>query len=342
MICDNKASEGSKICVMPDVHPGKIGPIGLTMTVKDKIMPGLVGIDMGCGVSCVKVQPKKIEFQKLDRIIRENIPSGSAIRKEPHFYSEDFDFNDLLCAKHVSKEKAVLSLGTLGGGNHFIELDADEEGYIYVVVHSGSRRLGKEVAEIYMREGQKQLKAKGIDVPYELTYLEGQLMEDYLHDLHEIRGFAMLNREIITTEILRGLKLKSVEFWDSPHNYVDENRILRKGASSAYEGNTVIIPINQRDGIILGKGKNNAEWNYSAPHGAGRVMNKASVHDNFTMADYKESLKGVYSSTISRETLEEAPFAYRGIEEIAEAIKDTVNIEKIIKPVYNFKAGKRE
>lgn len=338
-VCDSETAAGSRICVMPDVHPGKVGPIGLTMTVGSKIMPGLVGIDIGCGISYIRIKDTKVEYRKLDTVIRERIPAGARIRKEPHRFSEEFDYGGLACRKHINEKKAALSLGTLGGGNHFLELDRDGQGNIYAVVHSGSRHIGKEVTEFYLAEGQKRLKDKGLSVPYELTYLEGGLMEDYLHDLAQVRLFASLNREIMLTELEKYMKWKRTGSGESVHNYVDEERILRKGAASAKAGESVIIPINMRDGIILGTGKGNENWNQSAPHGAGRVMKREDVKNTHTVSEYKAAMKGIYSPTIGRETLDEAPFAYRGIEEILAAIGETVTADQIIKPVYNYKAG---
>lgn len=338
MICDSETAEGSKIRIMPDVHPGKVGPIGLTMTITDKVIPTLVGTDIGCGISYVRIDKKNVEFQKLDRVIRECIPAGGRIRKEPHRYSDDFCFDDLICRGSLNREKGRLSLGTLGSGNHFIELDKDDEGNLYLVVHSGSRHVGVEVTEHYLREGQKSLKQSGIAVPYEMTWLDGELMQNYLHDVKSVQGYAMLNREIILREICKKMKWKTDCFGESIHNYVDENNILRKGACSAYKDDDVIIPINMRDGIILGTGKGNDDWNCSAPHGAGRVMNRKAILEKFTVSEYRKSTEGVFSSTVCRETLDEAPFAYRGIEEIREKVKDTIEVKKILKPVYNYKA----
>ena len=341
MICDNEAAEGSRICIMPDVHPGKVGPIGLTMTIKERIIPNLVGTDIGCGISCTFIGKKNVEFQKLDKVIRECIPAGGNIRKEPHRYSNDFDFADLLCGKYVNRSRGLHSLGTLGSGNHFIELDRDDEGNLYLTVHSGSRHLGKEVTEYYLREGQKQLKQRGFHVPYEMTWLEGELMQNYLHDATVVQGYAMLNREIIIREICKKMKWKPDYSGECIHNYVDENMVLRKGTCSAYKGDAVIIPVNMRDGVILGIGKGNEEWNFSAPHGAGRIMNRKDVLDQFTVSEYKKSTGGIYSSTVCRETLDEAPFAYRTLDEILEIIGDTVEVKKIIKPVFNYKAVER-
>ena len=214
-ICDNEAAKDSKICIMPDVHPGKVGPIGLAMTLGNKVLPCLLGADIGCGISYIKIKETKVEYQKVDTVIRENIPVGSKRRNEPHRFSRDFDFNDLICRKHIDEKRAILGLGTLGRGNHFIELDKDDEGNIYAFVHSGSRYLGAAVTEYYLREGQKQLKKEGILVPYELTYLEGKLMDDYLHDVREVMGFAMLNREIILYELEKKMKLRAESFGES-------------------------------------------------------------------------------------------------------------------------------
>ena len=338
-ICDNEAAAGSRICVMPDVHPGKVGPIGLTMTVGNRVIPHLIGVDMGCGIRYIRIKEKKIEYQKLDTVIRSCIPVGNQIRKETHRRSPEFDFSSLLCRRHIQEEKAFCSLGTLGGGNHFLELDRDAEGNLYVFVHSGSRHLGVEVTEFYVREGQRRLKEQGIQVPYELTYLEGSLMEDYLHDLAKVQKFAGLNREIILYELAKQMKWKPEGFGESVHNYVDENCILRKGAASAQKGEEVLIPINMKDGILLGTGKGNPEWNFSAPHGAGRIKNREAVKNQHTLAEYKKVMKGIYSPTISKDTLDEAPFAYRGMQEIQEAISETVEITDILKPIYNYKAG---
>lgn len=315
MICDNPVSKGSKVRVMPDIHTGKAGPAGLSMTIGDAIMPMLAGADIGCGISYIRTGNEKIEYMKLDRVIRECIPSGGKIRAALHRYSRDFSFDGMACRKYVNEERALLSLGTLGSGNHFIEADKDDEGNQYIFVHSGSRHLGVEVTEYYLKEGQKQLKKRGTDIPYELTYLEGSLMEDYLNDLNEVMGFAMLNREIILTEIAERMKLEVVGFGESVHNCVDENRILRNGAARAYMGDEVIIPVNMRDGIILGRGRGNPEWNCSAPHGIGRIMNRSEGGSNHTVSELKKE------------------------GEILDVIKDTVKVEKILKPAYNCRAA---
>lgn len=348
MLCDNPVTEGSRIRIMPDVHPGKVGTIGLTMTIGTRIMPNLIGIDIGCGMTLAEIKDKKVEYQKLDKVIRENIPSGYAIRKKIHRYAEEFGFERLYCYKHIRLEKALRSLGTLGGGNHFIELDKDEYGHIYIVIHSGSRHLGKEVTEYYLNEGQKLLKEKGISVPYELTCLETELMEHYLHDLQVVQEYASLNREIILDELVKEMKWKVTDSYSCIHNYADESEetfntfgapLLRKGAISAKQNENVIIPINMRDGVILGIGLGNEDWNCSAPHGSGRIMKREDIKSHFTVSAFKSEMKGIYSSCINKDTLDEAPFAYRALEDIAEVIKDTVTITKVIKPIYNYKAG---
>lgn len=344
MICDNEIAEGGTIRVMPDVHPGKVGTIGLTMTVGNKIMPNLLGIDIGCGMTCVELKEKRMEFQKLDKVIAEKVPSGFSIRKNTHHLAEEFDFTKLHCYKHINEEKAKLSLGSLGGGNHFIEVDKSEDGHLYLIIHSGSRHLGKEITDYYISEGVKVLKNRGLDIPQPLTWLEGALMEQYIHDVEVVQEFAALNREIIATEIIKGMKLKVKDSFSSVHNYLDVSdgaRMLRKGAISAQKDEKVIIPINMKDGVILGLGKGNAEWNMSAPHGSGRKMRRDEVKNQYTVSSFKNDMKGIYCSCIGADTLDEAPFAYRSMEQMLESIKETVEIRDVLKPVYNFKAGSK-
>lgn len=341
-LCNNPVFDSCKIRIMPDVHPGKVGTIGFTSTLGKYIMPNVIGVDIGCGITLAKVKGKIKEFQKLDTVIRNNVPSGFGIRKNIHHKAFNFDLSDLFCYKHIQEERSLLSLGSLGGGNHFIEVDIDDDKNYYLVIHSGSRHLGCEVTEYYLREGQMVLKDNGIDIPFELTYLSGNLMKQYLHDLSIVQNFANLNRTIIISEICKGMKWKILDNYSCIHNYVDFSTdipIMRKGAISAKLGESVIIPINMRDGIILGTGLGNDEWNLSAPHGAGRIMNRESVKSNFTLSSFKREMKGIYSTCISRETLDEAPFAYREINDILDSINEKVKIDKIIKPVYNFKAG---
>ncbi len=342
MICDTEVLKGSRIRVMPDVHPGKTGPIGLTMTVGDAVMPGLIGVDIGCGVTAVKIGKFREDFKKLDTVIRENVPAGFGVRKKAHPLAESFSFEALRCEKHIRKDKALLSLGSLGGGNHFIEIDRSEDRETYLIVHSGSRHLGKEVADHYMDIGAKTLKDEGSDVPYEMTYLTGELREDYLHDLRVVQEYAALNRRIIIREICKGMKWKAEEEISCVHNYFDFGRdtpILRKGAISAKKDETVIIPINMRDGVMIGKGLGNEDWNHSAPHGSGRIASRETVSGTHTVSEFKSVMKGIYSSCIGSGTLDEAPFAYRGIDYLKEAVRETVSIEKILRPVYSFKGG---
>ena len=343
MICDTEAASGSNIRVMPDVHPGKVGPIGLTMTVKEAVLPALIGIDIGCGMSMVKIGKIRKDFQKLDTVIRDNVPVGFKIRNTVHKDAADFDLSRLNCYKHIREDKAMLSIGTLGGGNHFIELDADENGEGYLIIHSGSRHLGKEVAEYYMDKGHRYLMEHGKEnVPFELTYLTDELLSDYLHDLQVVQEYAELNRHIMLREICKGMKWKVTDEKSCIHNYIEETSgaaILRKGAISAKENQEVIIPINMRDGVILGTGKGNDEWNSSAPHGAGRISSREKVTTSHTVSEFKASMKGIYTSCISKDTLDEAPFAYRDIDYIKEAVKETVEITKLLKPVYNYKGG---
>ncbi len=344
-ICDHPVSKESKIRVMPDVHPGKVGPIGLTMTVQENVLPSIVGVDIGCGISLTKIRNKRIEYQKLDKIIREQVPSGMQIRKKIHRFNYEFPYEKLKCFRHINIEKAMLSLGTLGAGNHFIEIDQDKEQNSYVAIHSGSRYLGKAVAEYYLKEGQKYLKEQKMDVPYELTYLTGELAKDYLHDQELVTNYAKLNRAAMMDELVKGMKWKIEDEVSCTHNYVEiseDYAMLRKGAISAKSEEAVVIPINMREGIILGVGKGNKEWNFSAPHGSGRLMKRTEVSDRYTVADFKKEMKGIYCTCIGKETLDEAPFVYRNLEEIRKGITETVEVKQIIKPVYNFKAGSKE
>ena len=347
MLCGHTAAKGSKIRVMPDVHPGKVGTIGLTMTVGGTILPNLVGIDIGCGITLAKIKQKKAEFQKLDTVIRENIPAGFGIRKKIHRFYENFDTTRLYCHRHLNQDRTARSLGTLGGGNHFIELDRDSSGSLYAAVHSGSRHLGKEVTEYYLQQGQKALKEQGIQVPYELTVLDGALKEAYLHDQQIVQEYAALNRAAILDELVKGMKWKVQEAVSCSHNYIEttskgidsSKHVLRKGAISAQKGEPVIIPVNMRDGILVGIGKGNEDWNYSAPHGSGRILRRDMVKEKYTVSDFKNEMKGIYCPCIGKETLDEAPFAYRGMEKIMEAIGDTAEITQVLKPVYSYKAG---
>ena len=342
MLCDNEVSRNSIIRVMPDVHPSKVSTVGLTMTVGERILPCLVGIDIGCGVTMARIKRFRPEYQKIDKAIRENISTTSGVRNKICPQAASFDFDELLIGSHINKQRALQSLGTLGYGNHFFEIDVDDESNYYVSVHSGSRHLGKEVAEYYLAEGQKKLKARGEVIPYELTYLTGELMKEYLHDIQVVQKYACLNRRTIIEEVSKIMKWKIEGVVECIHNYVDFRTklpILRKGAISAKEDELVIIPINMRDGVIIGRGKGNADWNNSAPHGAGRILKRVDVQNQHTLSEFRSTMKGIYSTSITKDTLDESPFAYRGLADIVEAIADTVEIGKIIRPVYNFKAG---
>lgn len=346
-LCDNPVNAGCKVVVMPDVHPGVVGTIGYTQTVQQAILPNVVGIDIGCGMTLAKIRGRVKEFQKLDAVIREQIPVGFCIREHAHRMADGIDLERLHCADHIQMDKAYRSVGTLGGGNHFVELDQDKEGNTYLVIHSGSRHLGKEVTEYYIAEGEKQLKEKGLDIPHEMTYLEGELMQAYLEDLQAVQHFAEVNRQAMLTEIVRGMKWKVLDSYSCIHNYVEAAEqtytgtpIIRKGAISAKTGEKVIIPINMQAGIILGIGRGNDDWNQSAPHGAGRIYKRSEVKQKFTVSQYKKAMQGIYSTCINEDTLDEAPFAYRNLEDIAKVLEQTVEIEKIICPIYNFKAGK--
>jgi len=343
MICDHPSAAGSRIRVMPDVHPGKVGTIGLTMTVGESLMPNLVGVDIGCGMTIARIRTKGMECQKLDTVIRDNVPVGGAVRKTNHRLCDKAVLRRLHCYKAVDEAKAERSIGTLGGGNHFIEIDRDGEGAFYLVIHSGSRHLGVEVTEYYLREGQKasQTKKQGY-APYDLTCLEGELLGQYLHDLEIVQEFAGLNREAMVDEIVRGMKWKVLDSYTCIHNYIDFSAdvpLLRMGAISAKAGEPVVIPINMRDGIILGKGLGNEDWNCSAPHGSGRIYRRSEVKEHHTVSEFRRAMEGIYSICINKDTLDESPFAYRSIEDMLKVVGDTVTVDKVIRPVYNFKAG---
>lgn len=342
MICDSEAASGSRIRLMPDIHPGKVGPIGLSMTVPDKVIPQILGVDIGCGMTCVKLSKSNREFQKLDRVIRENVPSGFSVRKNPHSMAGEFPYESLHCFGHINRQKAERSLGTLGGGNHFIELDKGGDGSLYLVVHTGSRHLGEEVAEYYTKLASMCLKEQGKEIPYYMSYLEGRNRKQYLEDVQIIQQYAEWNRQVIVREILKGMKWKAAEQFSVPHNYVDSLGMLRKGAISAGEGERALIPVNMKEGMILGIGKGNREWNCSAPHGSGRRLKREDVKARHTVSEFKKEMEGIYSSCIGADTLDEAPFAYRAMSEIAEQITDTVEVTEILKPVYNYKAGSRK
>lgn len=337
-LCNQEFMQGAKLRIMPDAHAGASCVVGTSMSIGEKIVPNLVGNDIGCGMEAVNLGQCRMDFKKLDTVIRKSVPSGFAVRKDLHRFSAEARIEDLTCAKAINPEKALHSLGTLGGGNHFIELARNgAEGDYYLIIHSGSRNPGLQVAVWHQKiAGEK----RSGDVPFELAWLEGQDFADYVHDMDIMRDYAALNRKAIADEILKGMKWKAQESFTSIHNYLDTDRmILRKGAVSAEKGEKLIIPMNMRDGSLLCEGLGNPEWNYSAPHGAGRIFNRKESRENITLTQFKQAMAGVYSSTISRNTIDESPQAYKAMEDIVAQIGETVKIHAILKPVYNFKAG---
>jgi RNA-splicing ligase RtcB len=324
---------------MPDVHAGMGCTIGTTMTITDKIVPNLVGVDIGCGMETVLLKDKRLELMQLDKEIHQYIPSGFSIRQTPHHLSAEIELAGLICAKHVDVRRAEVSIGTLGGGNHFIELGKDDDGHLYLVVHSGSRNLGKQVCEYYQNLAANNLNRKGKGADRALAYLEGQMFDDYLHDMGIIQCYADLNRKAIVKELEKRVKFKIVEQFTTIHNYIDlDTMILRKGAISAKKGERMLIPMNMRDGSLICIGKGNEDWNCSAPHGAGRLMSRSAAKGSITLTQFEKAMKDVYSSTVNKSTIDEAPFAYKPMEEITENIGDTVDIITTVKPIYNFKA----
>jgi len=343
-VCDHEAFADCKIRIMPDVHAGMGCTIGTTMTITDKIVPGMVGVDIGCGMETVRLDAGELDFDRLDKAIRQNIPSGFDVRTRAHKLADKIDLNELRCARHVNLHRAIHSIGTLGGGNHFIEVDKSEDGALYLVVHSGSRHLGCEVAEYYQTEGYNTLKAQTvIPIPKDLAYVEGSLLDDYIHDMKIIQHFAVLNRKAMVDTILVGLRLSPVEQFTTIHNYIDtDSMILRKGSVSAKTDEKLLIPINMRDGSLICIGKGNPDWNCSAPHGAGRLMSRAKAFHELSMEQYKSEMSGIYSTCVVQDTLDESPMAYKSMEEIVSQIDPTAEIIDRIKPVYNFKAAEKE
>ena len=374
-LCNQEFTAQSRIRLMPDIHAGKGCTIGTTMTIADKVVPNLVGVDIGCGMETVRIRESHLELEKLDKLIYSRIPSGFSIREKAHRYLDKIDLSQLYCAGHVDLLRAEKSIGTLGGGNHFIEVDKDDEGNLYIVVHSGSRHLGVEVASYYQDQGYRvlnrtdeasvkafveQLKAQGRDkeiskelkklkntkrtsVPRELAYVQGELFEQYIHDMKLVQQFAMLNRQAMMDEILKGMKLHVEEQFTTIHNYIDtDHMILRKGAVSAQAGEKLLIPINMRDGSLICVGKGNADWNFSAPHGAGRLMSRAQAKQSFTVSEFKKQMAQIYTTSVNRTTLDECPMAYKGMDAILDNIGPTAQVVKIIRPIYNFKAGEED
>ena len=366
-----------KVRIMPDVHAGKGCVIGSTADLGEKVIPNIVGVDIGCGMLTAEIGKIDIDFEKLDNIIRQNIPSGRTVRD----YEVSFPEMEQLHCKDSLKNMNWLkcSLGTLGGGNHFIEVDEDSDGVKYLVIHTGSRNLGKQVAEIYQqiaiesmqgvpklkeesdrlieeykrngrqKEIQKALselkrkwKPDKLNIPKELCYLTDENRDNYLHDMKICQKFALTNRQMIKDIIFDGMrwKMNDVDMFQTIHNYIDhETNIVRKGAISARAGEKVLIPINMRDGCIIGIGKGNDDWNQSAPHGAGRIMSRSKAKEMVSLEEFRQSMDGIYTTSVNVSTLDESPMVYKPIDEIISNIKDTVDILKIIKPIYNFKAA---
>lgn len=370
-LMDQEFVDGCKVRMMPDIHAGTGCVIGTTMEIKDKICPNLVGVDIGCGMHTT-ILPSTIfpDFEKLDLVIREHIPSGFNIRKEPHHYIRNTHLDELLCRDSVDIERAKLSLGTLGGGNHFIEVERDDDGrYYYLVIHTGSRHLGVEVAEYYQnlaydsikqvyknrrnclietlraqgreREIQKELSNLTCNIPKDLAYVSGMLFDSYLHDMKIVQEYAKWNRIAITDDIRTFMNWGIEDDFETIHNYIDTDQmILRKGAVSAKKGEKLLIPMNMRDGALLCRGKGNPDWNYSAPHGAGRIMSRIEAFKSLDIHEFEHEMCGVYSTSVCEGTIDESPMAYKPMKSIIENIVDTVDILKVMKPVYNFKAGK--
>ena len=371
-MCNYEFTGGSKIRIMPDVHAGKGCTIGTTMTVTDKAVPNIVGVDIGCGMYTVDVGMVDINMETLDAAAH-FIPSGMSVWEGRR---ERFDLTELRCYRGLKDTRRLeRSLGTLGGGNHFIEVDAAADGTKYLVIHSGSRNLGKQVAELYQRlaidlnkgkeeyfarrdaliaeykaagkrkEIEKALKAlhwsaREATMPEDLCFLYGQYLADYLHDVEICQRFAARSRELMAEVVLEQTGLESRGGFHTIHNYLDtKEMILRKGAIAAHEGEKVLIPINMRDGSVLAVGKGNPEWNYSAPHGAGRIMSRSAAKAQLDMEEYRREMAGVYTTSVNEATIDEAPMAYKSLEDIIDVIADSVDVIEVLKPIYNFKAN---
>ena len=373
-ICDTQAFANAKIRIMPDVHAGKGCTIGTTMTITDKIVPSMVGVDIGCGMYTVYLGKIDVDFEKIDKAAH-FIPSGRDVWEGRQ---ERFDLTKLRCYRDLKNTKRLeRSLGTLGGGNHFIEIDEDDEGGKYLVIHSGSRNLGTQVAEFYQQiavdlnlgkeeyfkkrdaiittykaEGRRteiQSALKRLDkewedkqptLPRDLCYLYGTFMEDYLHDVDICQKFAERNRAKMAEVLLQKTGMVAVDTFQTIHNYIDvQEMILRKGSVSARNGEKLLIPINMRDGSLICIGKGNEDWNFSAPHGAGRLMSRTEAFERLTMEEYQKEMQGIYSTCINTATLDESPMAYKSMDEIIANIQPTAEIVTRIRPIYNFKAA---
>jgi tRNA-splicing ligase RtcB (3'-phosphate/5'-hydroxy nucleic acid ligase) len=337
-LIESKIYEDSDIRIMPDVHAGAGCTIGTTMTIKDKITPNLIGVDIGCGMLTIKIDKTNIDLEKIDRIIKQNIPTGFNIHEKQQRY---FSFDNLRCKDSVDIKRAKLSIGTLGGGNHFIEIGVlDKTDEHFLIIHSGSRNIGNQVCKFYQSKAEKLLLESDPKNKYKnLAYLMGQDFDDYLNDMEIMQHYASINRKMIAKIILNKANLKPLYKMETIHNYIDtSDMILRKGSISAKKEEKLLIPINMRDGSLIGIGKGNIDWNCSAPHGAGRLMSRAQAKKEITLKQFKESMTNIYSSSVSEKTLDEAPQAYKSIEEIKSLIGDTVEVIGVIKPIYNFKS----
>lgn len=335
-LCDEPTFQDSKIRIMPDTHAGAGCVIGTTMTIKDKVVPNLVGVDIGCGMAVRIYEKQNVDFEQFDNIIRRVVPSGFDVHQDIQPLMQFVNIGGLRMYGDLNNEERVLrSMGTLGGGNHFIELNEHED-KIYLVIHSGSRNLGKQVAEHY----QKIAKALHPEATKDLEYLEGEDMQKYLNDMNIAQSFAYVNREQMLQNIEKETGWKSIDMFQTIHNYIDmKNMILRKGAISAKTNERVIIPINMRDGSIIAYGNGEEDWNYSAPHGAGRVMGRREAKRKLDMTAFKETMKDVWSTSVTEETLDESPMAYKSLDNIIDNVSDSVHVKAIIKPIYNFKAS---
>lgn len=326
-------SRGSKIRIMSDVHSGAGSVIGTTMTIVDTVVPNLVGVDIGCGLEVINLGRIELDFKALDDYIQTTIPAGFKIRTHAHPHTDLINIDQLICKREVDLSRGRLSIGTLGGGNHFIELNEGSRGEYYLVIHSGSRNIGLQVATFYQK-----IASKGGRDP--LAHLEGEAFDHYLHDMQIMQHFADVNRKAIGASIIEGMGLSPLESFSTIHNYIDiEQMILRKGAVSAQKGEKLIIPLNMRDGSLLCLGKGNAHWNYSAPHGAGRVLSRREAKRTLEMREYRSMMQGIYTTSVNRGTLDESPLAYKPFEQLINHIGPTVEIIERVKPRYNFKAS---
>lgn len=339
-LCNSVAAENSKVRIMPDVHAGVGCTIGTTMTLTDKVVPNLVGVDIGCGMEVLKLRGRKPNLEQLDRAIHRLIPSGFNIRRFEHENSKKLDYESINCYKHINLDRAKKSIGTLGGGNHFVELNRGKEGDIYLVIHSGSRNPGNQTAMYYQRLAVKEGKKRKSGEDASLAYLEGKNMHAYLEDMKFMQNYAHVNRRTMAEIIVDALDLDVEESFSTIHNYIDtRDMILRKGAISAKEKEIVLIPINMRDGSLICEGKGNSDWNYSAPHGAGRIMSRRQAKSQITLDVFKKTMEGIYTTTADRTTIDECALAYKPMEEILKNTRDTITVLDTIRPLYNFKGS---